>query len=125
MAGQVALSSHVGGALHDAPTADLQLPNPPQLGPGPPAELAHANREVVPVPGVEDRGEGPRRVADADPGDDLVALHVHRLLAHADEVGPVGERQAVEDLHSSGWNSPNSKNEGSMWSIALSAWSLR
>jgi hypothetical protein len=80
---------------------------------------------VAPEPGVKDGGQRPQHVVDTDPDDDLVPVHVHRLASYGGEMGPVGERQAVGDLHRSGWNSPNSYSERSEWSIAVRAYIRR
>jgi hypothetical protein len=59
------------------------------------------------VTGVKDGGQRPQHVFDADPDLDLVSIHVHRLASYDDDVGPVAERQEVDDLHRSGGDPAN------------------
>jgi hypothetical protein len=102
------MQTHVGRVLYDPLLADLQLPEPLQEVAGLSPEFTFADRKIAPKSAVQDGGQRSQQIVDTAPDDDPVPVDVHPIPSYGDDVGPVGKRQTVDDLHRSGWNSPNS-----------------
>ncbi len=64
------MHTHGGNMLRDRLMANLQLPDPLQRSTGPPVELTVADREILPMPCVQDPRQRSQYVVDANPNDD-------------------------------------------------------